>query len=148
MSSVLDTAKMVHTELVLSDSAFFAITIVAEVILTIVNSFTIVCLFSNNESVNSIRVGLCGSVLSLHCSIFMEVVILKTEPHVGCTKSILSICKQILHVAYVLYFCSLLVSTNLLSVATMPKQLQTSIIAPSRGCNSLSSFTLGGQRLS
>ena len=61
-------------------------------------------------------VGLCSSVLNLYCSIFMDVVSLKMEPHVGCTKSILSICKQILHVAYVVYFCPLLVSTNLLSM--------------------------------
>ena len=103
-------------------------------------------LFFNNASVKSIVVGLCSSVLSLHCGIFTVVMNLKIEPHVGCIKSI--IFQQILHVAYVLYFCPLLVSTNLLSVATMPKQLQTSIIAPSRGCNSLSSFTLGVQRLS
>ena len=32
-------------------------------------------------------VALCSSVLSLHCSIFMEVVSLKMEPHVGCIKA-------------------------------------------------------------
>ena len=81
----------------------------------------------------------CSSVLSLYCSIFMEVVSMEIEPHVGCPKSILSICKQILHVAFVLYYCPLLVSTNL----PMPKQRQTSIIAPSRRCNSFYFITLG-----
>ena len=111
--------------LVLSGSAFFTITIVAEAILTIVDSFMIVCFPIMNLLI--LLVGLCSSVLSLHCSIFMEVVSLKIEPHIGCTNSILSIDKQILHVAYVVYFCPLLVSTNLVS---MPKQRQTSIIAP------------------
>ena len=120
---------------------FFTITIVAEAILTIVDIFTIVCFPIMNLLI--LLVGLCSSVLTLHCSVFMEAVSLKIEPHVGCAKSILSICKQILHVAYVLYFCPLLASTNLVSI---PKQRQTSIIAPSRGYNLLSPITLGAQR--
>ena len=65
----------------LSDSAFSTITIVAEAILTIVDSFTIVKFPIMNLLI--LLVGLCSSVLSLHCSIFMEVVSLKIEPHVG-----------------------------------------------------------------
>ena len=98
----------------------FAITIVAEAILTIVNSFTIVCFPITNLLI--LLVALCSLVLSLNYSIFTVVVSLKIKPHVGCAKSILSICKQISHVAYVLYSCPLLVSTNLLS---MPKQRQS-----------------------
>ena len=58
--------------LVLSDSAFFTITIVAEALLTIVDSFTIVCFPVIN--LLNLLVGLCNSVFSLYCSIFMEVV--------------------------------------------------------------------------
>ena len=61
--------------LVLSDSAIFTIVIVAEAILTIVNSFVIVC--SPLMNLLILLVGLCGSVLSLHCSIFTVVVSLE-----------------------------------------------------------------------
>ena len=36
------------------------------------------------------------------CTVYSVVASLKIEPHVGCAKSILSICKQILHLVYVL----------------------------------------------
>ena len=59
--------RMVKTTYaVLSNSASFTITIVAETILTIVNSFTIDCFPIMNLLI--LLVGLCSSVLSLHCS--------------------------------------------------------------------------------
>ena len=128
---------------VLSDGAFFTITItiVAEVILMIVDSFTIVCFPLMNLLI--LLVVLRSSVLSLHSSIFRRWWEWKLHHMLVVQKAYWVSCKQILHVAYVLHYCPLLVSTNLLS---MPKQRQTSIIAPSRGCNLFYFITLGNLR--
>ena len=70
--------------------------IVAEAILTIV------CFPLMNVLI-LLEVVLCNSVLSLHCSIFMEVVSVEIDLHVSCTKSILSIANRLLLVSTSVY---------------------------------------------
>ena len=92
---------------VLSDGAFLTITIVAEAILTIIDSFMIVCFPIMNLLI--VLVGLYSLILRLHYNIFTEVMSLKIEPHVVCTKSVLNI---YMRADFVCCLCPVFLSTT------------------------------------